>query len=107
GETLARLARLVTRFLPRTVVALGDSFHESEAAGRLLPPHAATLAGLQRGRDFVWIAGNHDRDLGGRVGGIELTELSCGPLRFVHEPLPGTARGEIAGHLHPAVRVVG
>ncbi|MGV8840619.1 MAG: ligase-associated DNA damage response endonuclease PdeM [Bauldia sp.] len=107
GDTLARLALVVRRFDPRTVVALGDSFHESEAAGRLLPQHAADLAGLQRGRDWIWIAGNHDPEIGGRVGGTELTELAVGPLRFVHEPTRGAAPGEIAGHLHPVVRVVG
>jgi len=107
GDTLGRLARVVERFAPRVVVALGDSFHESEAAGRLLPQHAETLAALQRGREWVWIAGNHDPEIGGRAGGVELGELAVGPLRFVHEPRKGAAPGEIAGHLHPVVRVVG
>src|SRR5690606_32342616 len=107
GDTLARLARLVARFDPRMVVALGDSFHESDAAGRLLPGHAAMLSGPQRGREWVWIAGNHDPEIGGRVGGIETAELRVGPVRFVHEPRRGAPEGEIAGHLHPAVRVVG
>lgn len=107
GDTLARLARIVERFAPRVVVALGDSFHESDAAGRLLPRHAEALSGLQRGREWIWIAGNHDPEIGGRVGGIALTEFSAGPLRFVHEPRVGARDGEIAGHLHPAVRVVG
>ncbi len=107
GETLARLARVVERFAPRVVVALGDSFHESEAAGRLLPQHAEMLAGLQRRREWIWIAGNHDPEIGGRAGGVEMAELRAGPLRFVHEPLMGAPDGEIAGHLHPVVRVVG
>jgi DNA ligase-associated metallophosphoesterase len=107
ADTLARLTRVVERFAPRVVVALGDSFHESEAAGRLSPQHAAGLAGLQHGRDWIWIAGNHDPEIGGRVGGTELAELRAGPLRFVHEPQKGASDGEIAGHLHPVVRVVG
>jgi DNA ligase-associated metallophosphoesterase len=107
GETLARLERAIARVMPRTVIALGDSFHESAAAARLLPEHAARLAEMQRGRDWIWIAGNHDPEIGGRVGGVEMAAIEVGPLRFVHEPSPRAAPGEIAGHLHPVVRVVG
>jgi DNA ligase-associated metallophosphoesterase len=107
GETLARLGRVIERLSPRTVVALGDSFHESEAAARLRPAHADRLSELQRGREWVWIAGNHDPEIGGRVGGTEMAALDVGPLRFVHEPVPAAGPGEIAGHLHPVVRVVG
>src|SRR5438270_10608712 len=41
-ETLSRLARLVGRFDPRTVVALGDSFHDDGGATRLWPGDRAT-----------------------------------------------------------------
>ena len=34
-------------------------------------------------------------------------ELRLGALVFRHEPSPGPALGEIAGHLHPCARVVG
>ena len=60
AETLARLARLVTRLDPAVVVALGDSFHDGEGAARLSARDGDALRALQRGRDFVWIAGNHD-----------------------------------------------
>ena len=33
--------------------------------------------------------------------------LAIGRLTFRHEPAPGQAEGEIAGHLHPAARVIG
>src|SRR5579871_5866674 len=51
-ETLARLARLTTRFGPRTVVALGDSFHDDGGAARLSPRDRTALAAIQAGRDF-------------------------------------------------------
>src|SRR3954447_3472510 len=35
GETLARLALLIARYVPRTVVALGDNFHDGAGPGRL------------------------------------------------------------------------
>src|ERR1700739_2619894 len=35
--TLARMKRAVARFNPRLVIALGDSFHDRDAAERLSP----------------------------------------------------------------------
>ena len=107
GETLARLATLIDLLQPQTVVALGDSFHDDDGAHHLQPRNRAALAALQAGRDWIWIAGNHDPHLPDGIGGHRLDELTVGPLAFRHEPAPGPADGEIAGHLHPAARVVG
>ena len=104
AATLARLAALVSRFAPRVVVALGDSFHDGRGPTRLADTDRATLRGLQRGRDWVWIAGNHDPDPAEGIGGRFLATLSSGGLSFRHEPSDG-GRGEIAGHLHPVARV--
>ncbi len=103
--TLAALAALFVRYAPRAVVALGDSFHDVRAGERMAPAARETLAGLMRGRDWVWISGNHDPAL--PVGlGEGRAELAMGALVFRHEPRPGDACGEVAGHLHPAARVV-
>ena len=51
------------------MVALGDSFHDGGGPERVSQDDRAMLGALQRGRDWIWIAGNHDpepvRDLGG------------------------------------------
>ncbi len=107
GETLARLATLIDALQPRTVVALGDSFHDDDGADRLTPHDRTTLAALQSGRDWIWIAGNHDPNLPDGLSGMRLDCLSLGKLTFRHEPAAGPADGEIAGHLHPAARVIG
>jgi uncharacterized protein len=70
-----------------------------------MPQDRAALAGLQRGRDWVWVAGNHDPEPAQGVGGVFAQSLSLGPLTFRHEPTEGIADGEIAGHLHPSARV--
>ena len=62
ATTLARLARLVERYAPRLVIALGDSFHDGGGPARMDDIGRVTLMALQRGRDWVWIAGNHDPD---------------------------------------------
>jgi metallophosphoesterase superfamily enzyme len=64
------------------------------------------LRALQRGRDFVWIAGNHDPGRPHGLDGMHADELAVGPITFRHQPRPG-AMGEIAGHLHPSARVAG
>jgi len=106
-ETLGAVARLIHRLQPHVVVALGDSFHDDEAASRLLVTHRVMLRGLQIGRDWIWVAGNHDPSAPEGVGGQALPELAVGRLVFRHEPAPGRVEGEIAGHLHPAARVYG
>jgi DNA ligase-associated metallophosphoesterase len=103
AATLARLAAVIARHDPRTVIALGDSFHDRDAHARLAPDDRAALSALQARRDWIWISGNHDpappRDLGGSV----VDDVKTGPLTFRHEPTG--AAGEIAGHLHPKARV--
>ena len=106
GETLRRLEAEVSALSPRTVVFLGDSFHDGRAEGRLAPRDAIRLADLARGRNLVWVVGNHDAD-GPRVlpGEVE-PDLMIENLMLRHEPRPGAQPGEVAGHLHPSARVV-
>ena len=107
AETLARLSRLMARLDPAAVIALGDSFHDDGGAARLLPRDRAALATLQSGREWIWIAGNHDREMPADLAGMHADTLAIGPLVFRHEPATGEdAAGEIAGHLHPGARVI-
>jgi DNA ligase-associated metallophosphoesterase len=101
--TLGRLAAVIARHEPRTVIALGDSFHDRDAHHRLSASDRDALAGLQARRDWIWISGNHDPALPRDLGGVVATEVAIGPIVFRHEPTG--AAGEIAGHLHPKARV--
>ncbi len=105
AATLAALSVLIERLNPRTVIALGDSFHDDEGAKRLHATDRETLARLQSNRDWIWVAGNHDPSPHG-LNGRCAQELAVGPVLFRHEP-SGSADCEIAGHLHPAARVAG
>lgn len=104
-ETLARLARLITHYAPRTLIALGDNFHDGGGPARLSDQDRASLIALQRGRDWIWITGNHDPDPVDGIGGTFATSLAIGPLTFRHLPSRDAPDGEIAGHLHPVARV--
>jgi uncharacterized protein len=105
AATLARLARLIQHYTPRVVIALGDSFHDGGGPSRIADADRATLAALQRGRDWIWIAGNHDPDPADGIGGRFAEVLAFGPLTLRHEPSAHANDGEIAGHLHPLARV--
>jgi DNA ligase-associated metallophosphoesterase len=104
AATLARLAVLIARYAPRVVIALGDNFHDRRGHARLADTDRATLRGLQRGRDWIWIAGNHDPEPAAGVGGRFLPAFEVAGLTFRHEP-QDNGKAEIAGHLHPIARV--
>jgi DNA ligase-associated metallophosphoesterase len=98
--TLDRLALLLRRHAPHTVIALGDSFHDAEGRARLGTEDAARLARLEAAHRFVWIAGNHDGALGGMADWRE------GDCVFRHQA--GVIEAgcvEFSGHFHPKARI--
>jgi DNA ligase-associated metallophosphoesterase len=103
GATLRRLAVDIEATAPAGVVCLGDSFHRDGAAGELLAADRRALESLMAGRDWIWIAGNHDPAPHGLDGDF-LPDFSVAGLSLSHHP-DATVSGQIAGHLHPAARV--
>jgi DNA ligase-associated metallophosphoesterase len=107
AATLRRLALVVARMAPARIIALGDSFHDRQGGERLCQADRVALQELTAATEWIWIAGNHDPEPPRDLGGWSTHELAIGPLTFRHEPRTGAEAGEIAGHLHPAARVVG
>jgi DNA ligase-associated metallophosphoesterase len=103
--TLLRLEAVLERLRPRTVVSLGDSFHDRRGAELLEPELARQVRRLTGSVEWVWVRGNHDPDPPAGLGGRAVAELSMAGLLFRHAPC-GEA-GEVAGHLHPKARLVG
>jgi hypothetical protein len=103
ASTLARLSDLIADFTPRCVVALGDSFHDGGGPARLGDGDRDNLRRLQRGRDWIWITGNHDPEPADNIGGVFQGAMNIGALTLRHEPKG--AFGEISGHLHPVARI--
>lgn len=109
ARTLGHINRLIKHYQPDRFIALGDSFHDADAAGRLVEKDRDAIKALAREVELVWIEGNHDPHPPSDLGGAVMAELHDGPLTFRHEPQPGPQAGEVAGHLHPVgmVRVRG
>lgn len=104
-ETLVRLAELIDRYDPQSVIALGDSLHDCGAAERMAEQDVAILRILQEDRRWIWVRGNHDPDVAGVLGGEVVDEIALSGITLRHEPRAGLFTHEIAGHLHPAARL--
>lgn len=103
--TLAALESVLRRLRPARVVALGDSFHDRKAEGRLADGDADRIRAMTAAHDWIWVTGNHDPLPPRSLGGTACDVAEIGPLRFRHDPQPGAEPGEVAGHLHPCARV--
>lgn len=104
-ETLTRLAADLSATQARRVICLGDSFDDGAACDALEEEDRLWLSALMAGRDWTWIAGNHD-PAPLTLGGTHRAELHDDPLVFRHIAEPG-AVGEISGHFHPKASVAG
>jgi uncharacterized protein len=103
ASTLARLSHVIADYRPRCVVALGDSFHDGGGPARLGDGDRESLRIMQRGREWIWLTGNHDPEPADGIGGTFTESLTLGPLTFRH--LPSDTPGEVSGHLHPVARI--
>lgn len=104
-DTLDRLAALAAATGARAIWCLGDSFHDRDAASRVVPEVAQRLRGQAAAARLVWIAGNHDGLTGGAWGGEVADELIVDGIIFRHQSQRGEARPEVSGHFHPKLRL--
>jgi DNA ligase-associated metallophosphoesterase len=108
-ETEATLARLdddLAATRPSRVICLGDSFDDLASEAEIDGAHRLWLLRMMAGRDWVWIAGNHDPGPLS-IAGTHRAEWRDGPLVFRHVADPAKAHGEVSGHFHPKWRLAG
>lgn len=103
--TLDRLAALLTRWSPTTVVALGDSFHDATGSGRLPATEQQRLNAMTQAHRFIWVQGNHDPAPPHGLAGDWVESYVVGPMVFRHQAVDAAAPGEIVGHHHPKAMV--
>jgi DNA ligase-associated metallophosphoesterase len=103
SATLDRMARLLRRHRPATLLALGDSFHDINGVARLQARDAERLAAIAGATEMVWVLGNHDPALPEGLPGVSVAELRLGGLVFRH--IATAENAEISGHYHPKASV--
>jgi uncharacterized protein len=103
--TLTVLSAVISRHDPRLVISLGDNFHDRIGSQHLPDAYRRLIVEMARGREWIWINGNHDPDGTVELPGNCADEMVYNGLTFRHEPKGGLQKGEIAGHLHPSATV--
>jgi DNA ligase-associated metallophosphoesterase len=112
SDDLSRLDSALRRTGARRMVVLGDLFHAK--AGRIA---SHTLAELRRWRslagtfEILLVRGNHDRHAGDPPKDLQINCVNAPafvpPFVFRHEPAEDEGAYTLAGHLHPAITLVG
>jgi uncharacterized protein len=112
SDDLARLDSALQRTGARRMVVLGDLFHAK--AGRIA---SHTLAELRRWRslagtfEILLVRGNHDRHAGDPPKDLQINCVNAPafvpPFVFRHEPVAEEGAYGLAGHVHPAITLVG
>ncbi len=108
NTTLRTLEGCLKRYDAERVICLGDSFDDTGAGERLSPENRKRLQSMIKGRDWIWITGNHDPDIPTDLAGNPMPQLTDGALTFRHEAEADRSRipsGEISGHFHPKARI--
>jgi uncharacterized protein len=107
AATLARLAAMVAKYDPATIISLGDGFHDGEASARLGGDALETIGAIAATREMIWVTGNHDPLPPDGVPGQSVEMLALGRTVFRHIPDTSEFGNEVCGHLHPCARIVG
>jgi len=105
-STLEELAELTSACAAKSIICLGDNFHDDDGERRLGGDAAELLRHLTSRFDWTWITGNHDPHLSGRWGGSSVPELTAGGIFLRHEADPADGAPEISGHFHPKYRAL-
>jgi DNA ligase-associated metallophosphoesterase len=103
--TIDRLTLLLRRWSPATVVALGDSFHDSGGSGRLPATEQHRLIAMTQAHRFIWVQGNHDPTPPNGLGGEWVETHTTGAMVFRHQAIATAGPGEIVGHHHPKATI--
>ncbi len=107
NKNLEELSFLLLNHSLKTVIFLGDLFHsDNNAATELYIELFASFPDLR----LILIKGNHDvfdNSLYEKLDLEVMDRMDLGPFSFTHAPEDTPGYYNIAGHVHPAVRMRG
>ncbi len=99
---------VANRFQMKTILILGDLFHSDwNNALSHLKAHFTTP-----GIPEMWLClGNHDKfsvDFYQKLGFQKVNqEFNIGPFLFTHQPVEGSEKYNLSGHVHPGIKLAG
>ena len=107
---LDRISQLLNSNEATRLVILGDLVHTETSYTTALGQNFRTFRARHGDVDMVLVRGNHDRHAGDAPADWGLNAVAepyaLGPFQCCHEPDAAQGAGfELAGHLHPALRV--
>ncbi|MBC7708560.1 MAG: ligase-associated DNA damage response endonuclease PdeM [Rhizobacter sp.] len=110
GHDLNRISALLSAYQATRLVILGDMVHAQTSYSSALDHHFKAFRALHSGVDMILVRGNHDRHAGDAppAWGLKIVAepYLLGPFACCHEPgKAGNSGFELAGHLHPAIRL--
>jgi DNA ligase-associated metallophosphoesterase len=110
-DSLERLSRAIERKAAKRLVFLGDLVHSRSGLDQKTLEAVAAWRSRHAAIEMILIPGNHDLRSGGlphdwRID-METEELIEDPFVFRHQPAGSPHGYTIAGHIHPAVQLVG
>lgn len=104
---LLRLEQLIARTRPTEVLLLGDLFHSDlNSSWQLFADERAKHPSTK----FTLVTGNHDVLEPKHYAEAELDTLPFldrGPFHFTHHPVEHPSLYNLAGHVHPGIRMIG
>jgi metallophosphoesterase superfamily enzyme len=105
-QTLVKLAEVMDRYEPATVIVLGDGLHVDGTAAAMPAEDLEILRILQEDRDWIWITGYADRPAPPQLGGSTCAELETAGIALRPRPTSGWATHEIAASMRPAAHLL-
>lgn len=104
-DTLERLKALVARYRPRSLILLGDTFHDRKAWLRLEDRTRGGLLDLCSGVEHCcFVEGNHDVGATLDPGLCFADDFVRDGVLFSHEPSATSLLPQVIGHFHPKLR---
>ncbi len=113
ARDLDRISALLTAHQATRLVILGDLVHTQSSYTETLDRNFRAFRTRHHDVELILVRGNHDRHAGDapQQWGLSIVAepYAVGPFACCHEPgtakQADSARFELAGHLHPALRV--
>ena len=103
-ETLQKLQNACDELQPRTILFLGDVFHDGDGVNRLSGQAKDIFKDILSNYKIIWFDGNHDKGNAPEIMTV-LYETNIDGITFTHIATNENAF-EISGHYHPCTSFV-